>query len=152
MQIIETIALITINETLIFQLISFLLFLFILNRIMIRPLRRVMGEREALLERISQDIAATDQQYHEMGLQIEDQEKATRRAAFKIRDEIETSGQHAADSLMAKTREEINALKAKAHKEATAHMAAARQEIEKEAEMISERMINSLLGQRSAPQ
>ena len=39
MQIISNIALISINETLVVQLISFLIFLFIINRIMFRPLR-----------------------------------------------------------------------------------------------------------------
>ena len=150
MKIIETIALITINETLYFQLLSFLLFLFILNRIMIRPLRRVMGEREALLDRISQDITDTEQSFHDVEHQIELQENDARREAFKIRDQIEASGQHMADDLIAKTREEINALKVKAHKEADDHLAAARQEIQKEAAIISEQMIVSLLGRRSA--
>ena len=150
MKIIETIALITINETLYFQLLSFLLFLFILNRIMIRPLRRVMGEREALLDRISQDITDTEQSFHDVEHQIELQENEARREAFKIRDQIEASGQHTADDLIAKTREEINALKVKAHKEAGDHLEAARQEIQKEAAMISEQMIVSLLGRRSA--
>jgi F-type H+-transporting ATPase subunit b len=150
MKIIETIALITINETLYFQLLSFLLFLFILNRIMIRPLRRVMGEREALLDRISQDITDTEQSFHDVEHQIELQENEARREAFKIRDQIEASGQHTADDLIAKTREEIDALKAKAHAEAAEHLRAARLEIQKEAAMISEQMIASLLGRRSA--
>ena len=45
MQIITNIALISINETLIVQLLSFLIFLFIINRVMIRPLRGVMSDR-----------------------------------------------------------------------------------------------------------
>ncbi len=151
MQIIETIALITINETLIFQLISFLLFLFILNRIMIRPLRRVMGERESLLERISQEITTTNQDYRDIEQQIEVQEAAARKAAFKIRDDIEASGHHLADDILTGTRKEINALKANARKETASRLAAARQEIEKEAAMISDRMIAALIGQRSAP-
>lgn len=151
MQIIETIALITINETLIFQLISFLLFLFILNRIMIRPLRRVMNEREAMLDRISEEIVTTENSFHDVGHQIEDQEKAARKEAFKIRNEIEASGKLEADDILTSTRGEINALKQKFHKETTARLAAARKEIEKEALTISDRMIASLLGQRNAP-
>ncbi len=150
MKIIETIALITINETLFIQLLSFLLFLFILNRVMIGPLRRVMGEREALLNRISLEINTTEQNYHDIEHQIAAQEKDARREAFKIKDKIEASGQQAADDLLSKTRVEINAFKVKAHKETEDHLAAARQQIEKEAAMISEQMIISLLGRRSA--
>jgi F-type H+-transporting ATPase subunit b len=151
MKIVETIALITINETLIFQLLSFLLFLFILNRIMIRPLRRVMGEREDLLGRISQDISATEQAYADIERQIESQENAVRSAAFTLKEEIEASGQHTAETVLVKAREQINALKAKAKEETTKQLSAARQEIEKEALVISDRMIASLLGRRSAP-
>lgn len=56
MQIISNIALISINETLVVQLISFLIFLFIINRIMFRPLRQVMIERENHMEKINLDI------------------------------------------------------------------------------------------------
>ena len=151
MHIIENIALITINETLVFQLISFLLFLFILNRIMIRPLRRVMDERSSMLERISDDITAANQNYSEIGRQIETQEAAARREAFKIRDDIETSGMHQADGILAATREEIQLIKKNAQAETESKLSAARQDIEKEAAIISDRMIAALLGRRSAP-
>jgi F-type H+-transporting ATPase subunit b len=151
MKIIETIALITINETLIFQLVSFLLFMFLVNRIMIRPLRRVMNEREELLVRISGEISSTRQSFQQVEQQIKAQEKAARRAAFEIRNKIEASGQHAADDILAKTRESIVTMKDKAHQQTADQLAAARHEIEREAVTISDRMIASLLGQRSAP-
>lgn len=151
MKIVETIALITINETLVIQLISFLLFLFILNRIMIRPLRQVMGEREDLLGQISQDISSTEEAYLGIGRQIESQENDARRAAFKLREEIEAAGKDTAANVLAKAREQINALKTKSIEETAAQLAAARQEIEKEALVISDQMIASLLGRRSMP-
>jgi F-type H+-transporting ATPase subunit b len=150
MKIIETIALITINESLFFQLGSFLLFLFILNQIMIRPLRKVMNERETLLTGMAEDISKTEQAYSDIGRQIESQESATRSEASKLRDEIEASGQQSAATVMEKAREQINALKAKAKEETAAQVAAARKEIEREAQAISDQMIASVLGRRSA--
>ena len=52
MQIVSNVALISINETFLVQLISFLIFLFIINRVMIRPLRGVMREREEYVEKL----------------------------------------------------------------------------------------------------
>jgi F-type H+-transporting ATPase subunit b len=150
MQIIENIALITINETLIFQLLSFFLLVYILNRIMIRPLLRVRSEREALLDRISGEINTTENRFDQISHEIEAQENAARKAAFKIRNKIEANGQQAADEIMAKARKEIDTLKIKAHEDMSARLAAARQEIQKEAAAISDRMIASLLGRRSA--
>ena len=150
MEVIENIALITINATLVFQLISFLLFLFILNRIMIRPLRNVMGERESLLERISEDIVVTQQKYRDIEKEIEAQEIATRKTAFSVRNEIESSGHYTADDILERARDEINKMKAKTQRETASQLAAARQEIEKEANIISDQMIAVLLERRSA--
>ena len=45
MQIVTTISLISINETTIVQIVSFLILVFILNRVMIRPLWKTIAER-----------------------------------------------------------------------------------------------------------
>ena len=60
MQIISNIALISINETLIVQVISFLIFLYIINRIMFRPLRSVTAERENHIKGIQKDIVEAE--------------------------------------------------------------------------------------------
>jgi F-type H+-transporting ATPase subunit b len=150
MKIIETIALITINHSLFFQLVSFLLLLFVLNRIMFRPLRQVMNDREALLTGMADDISSVEQTYADIGQKIESQESAARREASRLRDEIEASGQQSAATVLDQAREQINALKAKAKEETAAQVAAARQEIEREAAAISDQMIASVLGRRSA--
>ena len=150
MKIIETIALITINHTLFFQLASFLLLLFLLNRIMFRPLRQVMREREALLTGMADEISSAEQSFTDIGHKIESQESAARREASKMRDEIEASGQQSAATLLDQARAQIFALKVKAKEETAAKVAAARQEIEREAVAISDQMIASVLGKRSA--
>jgi len=151
MKIIETIALITINHSLFFQLASFLLLLFVLNRIMFRPLRQVMSDREALLTGMADEISTAEETYTDIGHQIESQENAARREASKLRDEIEESGQKSAAAVLEQARERINELKAKAKEETAAQVAAARQDIEREAAVISDQMIASVLGRRSAP-
>jgi F-type H+-transporting ATPase subunit b len=56
MEIIATNALISINETFFVQLISFLVFLYILNRVMIRPLIGTMAQRKEFLADVKTDI------------------------------------------------------------------------------------------------
>ena len=58
MEIIKTNALITINETLWVQMIVFLIFMFLINRIMFRPVRRNVAEREAHFDTLRQAILA----------------------------------------------------------------------------------------------
>ena len=62
MEIVSKIALITINETLVIQLVSFLIFLFVINRMMFRPVSRYQYVLEhdlaslVIMARLSQSI------------------------------------------------------------------------------------------------
>jgi F-type H+-transporting ATPase subunit b len=150
MQVVENIALITLNATLFVQLGSFLLFMVIFNRIMIRPLREMMAKRDNLLQKIAQDISAADKTYQEMSKQIETQENQVRKDAFQIQHHIESEGLQSVDEILASTREEINRLRSNAQRETEVQLAAARQQIASQAEPIADQMIAALLGRRSA--
>ena len=91
MQIISNVALISINETLIIQVISFLIFLFIINRIMFRPLRKVMNERETYVENVQKDIVEAENQFEDLTHQIKAQENAVRHEAFKQKEQLAAS-------------------------------------------------------------
>lgn len=145
MEIVENVALISINATLVVQLVSFLLFMTLLNRIMIRPLRKVMREREQYLAKVQQEIHTTHEEYAQIGQQIQDQESETRKAAFKIREEIEREAQRSASDAIARTKSEIDSLRNESQRQADEKIAAARQQIEREADVLAERMIDALL-------
>jgi F-type H+-transporting ATPase subunit b len=145
MEIISNVALISINETLIFQVISFLIFLFIINRIMFRPLRRVMNERETYIENVQKDIGTTENQFEDLTNQIKAQEKAVRNEAFKQKGQLEASGSQQAAEIVASTREEINALRAEAQKDVDARISAARKHVQKESEDLAKHIIETLL-------
>ena len=148
MQIIETQELISINGTLLFQLISFLIFLFLINRIMLRPLRGQAGERQAHMEAISQDITKAQATCDELNHQMRIQEEEVRQAATAVRDQMEAEGKKTATILLSETREEINSLRSRAQKENEAKIAAVRQKLNVEAQSIATQMMASLLGRR----
>ncbi|MCP4747770.1 MAG: hypothetical protein GY874_16775 [Desulfobacteraceae bacterium] len=150
MQIIETIALISINETLLFQLVSFLLFFVLLNKIMIRPIRDTISQRQDFMDTIEQDIKSADNTYEEIAAQIKDEEASVKQAASKIRKQLETEGHGAAAELIGKTRYEIQVLRFKAQQETEEKIVAARESIQAEAKTIADLMIASLLEKRSA--
>ena len=145
MQIIDTVALISINETLIFQVVSFLIFLFIMNRILFRPLRRIMTERETYIENVQKDIIDAQNQFEDLTHQIQKQEKAVRNEAFKQQAKLETAGNQQAAEILTSVRKEINASKEKARKDIDRQIAAARKHIQKEAEALSKSIIETVL-------
>jgi F-type H+-transporting ATPase subunit b len=150
MQIISNVALISINETLILQIISFLIFLFIINRVMFRPLRKVMNERESYIENIQKDIVAAENQLEDLTNQVQAQEKAVRNEAFEQKEQLEASGSQQAAEILASNREEINTLRAEAQKEVDAQISAARKYVQKESEDLAKNIIETVL-YRSRP-
>jgi F-type H+-transporting ATPase subunit b len=149
MQVVENVALISINATMLVQLVSFLIFMVVFNRIMIHPLRKVMAEREDYMVAARQRIVDIDQSYEDIFRQIKTQESEARKAAFDMRAEIEETGNLSVKDLMAKTKREINDLRISAQKETDAKITQARESISSEADTLADQMISSLLGRRS---
>jgi len=145
MEVVETIALISINATLVVQLVSFLLFLLIIHRIMIRPLDRVMQERNFLLERLNEEIEDAGDEYDDLRKQIKHQEVMVRDEALKIMEELEEEGEKNAADLIAQTREEINAMKSQARLKAAAILDEASAKAKKEAVAVADKIIARLL-------
>jgi F-type H+-transporting ATPase subunit b len=150
MQVVENMALISINATLLVQLASFLIFMVIFNRIMVRPLRRMMAERTVYVDTIVEEIKEADAALSEINHQIESQEDQVRNSAFQIQHRIEDEGQQEANDIVDQTRKEITEMRLKAQNENAAKITATRKQIESEAEPIADQMIAVLLGQRSA--
>lgn len=145
MQIISNVALISINETLIFQVISFLIFLFIINRIMFRPLRRVMNERETHIENVQKDITTAENRYVDLANQVKAQERSVRNEAFKQREQLEAAGSRQAAEIMISARGEIDALRAEAQKEVDARISEARKHVQRESEKLAQAIIETIL-------
>ena len=116
MHIANNVALISINATLFFQLISFLIFLFIINRLMFRPLRNVMGERDNHINKIQQEILDTKNEFENLTNQLQQQESAVKGEAFKLQKEIEDTGQQKAAEILNSAIQEIETLKDRAQK------------------------------------
>ena len=145
MKIINTIALISINETLIFQVIFFLIFLLIMNRILFRPLRRIMAEREDYVENVQKDIMRAQNQINDLTGQIKKQEKAVRNEAFAQKAKLETSGNQQAAKILSSARKEINAMKEKSRKDIDGQISTARKHIQNESEDLAIKIIETVL-------
>lgn len=141
-------ALITINETLIIQIISFLIFLFIINRVMFRPLRKVMSERDAHIKKIKADTSEAQNRFESINIQIREQEAEARQAAFQLKAELEDQGSLEASGILSAAKEEIAEANESARKEVSAMLAAARQDIQSESEVLATNIIETILERR----
>lgn len=145
MQIVSVEALLSINETLIVQLISFLIFLFIIKRVMFRPLRGLMKEREQHVDKIKFGISEAENEYEKLLEQIKKRKSTVRREALAMQDKLEKSGGDEAAAIMKSTREEISDLKEKVVKELKDQISEVKEQIQKETEAIAVAIMKKVL-------
>ncbi len=151
MEIISTNALISINGTLIAQLVSFLIFLFILNRIMVRPLQGVMGERESFIEKIKLDTDNKAKELERLSLEMKVLESDVRKEAFGISRELEEGGVQEASVILKSTRQEIELIREKMEAKINAQISNAKKHLQKESEALAVNFMEKLLDRRLTP-
>ncbi len=148
MEIISNIALISINETLIVQVIGFLLFLFLINRIMFRPLQNVIADRDIYIERVKLDINQAQKEIETMNRQILEQEAEVKKEAFELKEQREQFGNQQAKEIFSAVRQEIADSNASAQKDIDIKISAARQSLKNESEVLAINIIEKILDRR----
>lgn len=148
MQIISNIALITINETLFVVLISFLIFVVVLNRLMFRPLRQTMGEREQALETMQGAIHEAKLELETVSREAQTRESAIKQEAFKIGSDLEKKAKEEAATVLAASAREIDAIKAKNEQDVAKMITAAQKDLVQESERLTISIMEKLLDRR----
>ena len=148
MQIISNMALITINETLLVQLISFLIFVFIINRIMFRPLQGIMSERDNYIQKVHTDITDANNELDKLAIQLKESEAAAKNEAFKFREKQEELANNQAADIFASARQEITTIKERSETQITAQIAEARKSLKKESEALALSIMEKILDRR----
>jgi F-type H+-transporting ATPase subunit b len=148
MEIISSIALISINETLFVQVAGFLIFLYLINRIMFRPLKNVMMDREIYIERVKMDIDGARKEIDAMNSQIEEQETEVKNEAFELKQKSEKIGDQQAKEIFAAARRKIAETSARVQKDIDVKISEARQSLQQESEALALTIIEKILDRR----
>ncbi len=150
MEIISNIALISINETLFVQLGSFLIFLFVINRIMFKPLLSVMDERNEHIQGMQKEVLKAEEELDNVKRMLRKNEKAVKDEAFSIRSELEAAGDRQATEIFKEAKDQIEDMRAKAQAEVSAQLEEARKSMEKESEILVVQIMEKVLERRLA--
>ncbi|MCF8025944.1 MAG: ATP synthase F0 subunit B [Desulfobacteraceae bacterium] len=145
MEIISTVSMISINETLIVQMISFLIFLYLINRIMFRPLQGVMRQRNEKIDSLGRDIEDSRIRLTNMHQQLEDQKKAAVEEANKNKIELESEGSEQAEEILGESQKEIESIRQENEKFINGQITDARQTLQDETARLAENMMEKIL-------
>lgn len=145
MQIVYHMALITINETLVVQLISFLIFLFIINRVMFQPLRSTMDERVAYVRNLQAEIEQSESDLDRISDKIRARESAARAEATDLSREMGALGIQEAGELFLLTKEKVMLRVDETKKALDGQIADAIKDIKAESGSLADRIMEKLL-------
>jgi F-type H+-transporting ATPase subunit b len=151
MEIVTQTELVSINATMVVQVLSFLIFLFLIQRVMFRPLRATMDDRSTHLKRIEREIKTQETKLAELSSKMQKEAAALKAEAFLESEKIETAGKEKARSILEETREEIAAQQRKANDDVRSRIETVQQELAKEAETIATTIMEKILERRLQP-
>jgi F-type H+-transporting ATPase subunit b len=129
-------------------LVAFLIFLFIINRIMFRPLRSVMAERDDIIEKIKLDTTNAGKTIERLNDELRERESKIRREAQKVQHELEEKGKLESAEILKSTLQEIELLKDKNEAHVKAQIMEARKNLQKESNALTLNIMEKLLDRR----
>ena len=148
MEIISNIALISINETLVVQLVSFLVFMYVINRIMFKPLTGIIGERNEHIDGMQMEIVKAEEELERVKQMLRENETAVKNNAFSIKTELESDGDKTAAEIFQEAKNEIDAMQQKAQAEVKVQVEEARRSMERESEVLVVQIMEKVLERR----
>ena len=148
MEIIATNALISINATFAVQLISFLIFLFIMNRIMFRPLRSTMEQRDIYIDHVKEEIRSGKEKLDRLAEELDAQRARVVREADRAARSLESEGDRRADELIEQARQQIIDLRGETEARVVDQVKQARKAIAEEVEAVTVAVMEKVLHRR----
>ena len=148
MQIISNIALLSINETMIIQLVSFLIFVFLINRIMFQPLSGEMRKRDVYINNIEKDIISAQQSLADITVQLKEGKFKAKEEASAIKTEFEHKGKLEASDIIKVAMDDVTAINTIAEAEVNAEIIKARKFLKKESEALALGIMEKVLDRR----
>jgi F-type H+-transporting ATPase subunit b len=145
MEIVENIALISLNETLIVQLISFLIFLYLINRIMIRPLQQTMGKRQEYISTTESQIHQSAEKLEDLNRQLKKNKRMAIAEANDRREELKNEGSLEAEALLEESRTQMHQIRQKNQEILGRELDEVRKYIDSEAEKLAETIMETIL-------
>ncbi|MDY6909826.1 MAG: hypothetical protein SWC40_07805 [Thermodesulfobacteriota bacterium] len=139
---------ISLNATLIVQVALFLGLLFVLNRLMIQPIHRLILEREQHLRDLRNQLQGFQEQLAQTSRDIQNRLKRAEQEAREAQVGMRRDANRQADEMMAAVQEQVVAFRQKVRQDVLQELEKARKQLRKQAESLSLEITTKVLGRR----
>ena len=148
MEVIQTNALISINATFLVQLVSFLIFMVIMNRVMFQPLRKAMAQRKFRTRKLREEIATAGEQLTAIETDLAEQKRLVREEANEVNQALEAATGKQIAALFEETRARTAEMRRSAEGRIHAQLQVAQAEVAEEARHLSNEIMQKILQRR----
>jgi len=139
---------ISLNATIVVQVILFLILLVVLNRLMIRPLHQLVMEREAEVRRKKGELASAQEALRKVADEYQKRLKEAEIEARAVHVEIHREAVAEASEVLRDVQQRVTALRKKVQKEVAEELERARKEVIPQAEALSFEITQRVVGRR----
>jgi len=139
---------VSINATLVLQVIQFLVILFILDRMLFRPILKTTTERESFLEKSKLDMRNMESETERLKNMFLAKESETRKRASQQGSELKNAAIEEMDKLVEESAKSAAAIKSEALQRAEEQLVKARPLLDGEARILADDIVTHVMGRR----
>ena len=139
---------ISINATLVVQIILFLVTVFFLNRLMIRPILKVVRNRSQVFQETKDEILALESETEDLKRRFSQLQKDARKDAFLERDQLKKAGSTQAGEYLGQSKGEAASIRAEAEAKAEAEKEKERPLLKDQAALLAGEIVEKLIERR----
>lgn len=141
---------ISINATLLLQVIHFLLLVFILNRLMFRPILRQIHERRGHFEELKAQMDEMERETLRLQEELFARENQVRWEASRRRTKLRSDGISEAEKILNETRDKVISFRSEVDQEAEEELSKAKPRLEEQAGALVDAIMERMIGRRIA--
>ncbi|MFH1123387.1 MAG: hypothetical protein V1758_06960 [Pseudomonadota bacterium] len=141
---------ISINATLVLQVVHLLILILILNRLLFKPIQKVINERTAFIGNSKGEIREIEIEIERLKNEHLSQEKMARREASQEGQDLKNIGLRQVEGLVEEAQKKVASIRIEAGNLAEVELKATRPKLRDEASLLCEVIIERMIGRRIA--
>jgi F-type H+-transporting ATPase subunit b len=139
---------ISINATLVLQVVHLLILVFILNRLMFKPILKLVEERTNHIETSKTEIRDLESEAERLRQEYLSQESQARRKASSENLEMKKAGVAQVEAMIDESQKEVASIRNESETQIEAEFAVARPLLQGEATVLADEIVERLIGRR----
>jgi F-type H+-transporting ATPase subunit b len=141
---------ISINATLVLQVVHLLLLVFILNRLMFKPILKLVNERTGYMEKSKIEITDLESEAERLKREYLSLENRARKKASSESLELKKAGVAQVEAMIDESQEEVASIRRESETKIESEIGKARPSLQGEATVLAEEIVERLIGRRVA--